>query len=152
MNKKVLTLCVVHQDGKVLLGMKKKGFGMGKWNGFGGKVEAGETVEAAARRELQEEAGIDVTTLEKAGMMLCDIAGEPFVREVHVFRGAGVLGEPVESDEMLPRWFEAAALPFAQMWQSDVTWFPLFLEGKSFRSTIAFDAKHTLLSHAVEPL
>ena len=28
----------------------------GKWNGFGGKVEPGETIEAAAIRELQEEA------------------------------------------------------------------------------------------------
>jgi hypothetical protein len=39
--KKLLTLCIVHQNDKVLLGMKKRGFGMGRWNGFGGKVEAG---------------------------------------------------------------------------------------------------------------
>lgn len=34
----------------VLLGMKKRGFGAGKWNGFGGKVQPGETIEEAARR------------------------------------------------------------------------------------------------------
>jgi len=26
-------------DDQVLLGMKKRGFGEGKWNGFGGKLE-----------------------------------------------------------------------------------------------------------------
>ena len=58
--KKVLTLVVIHQNGKVLLGMKKRGFGMGKWNGFGGKVDQGESIEGAAKREVFEEAGISV--------------------------------------------------------------------------------------------
>jgi hypothetical protein len=37
----------------VLLGRKKRGFGEGYVNGFGGKVEPGETVEAAAAREVR---------------------------------------------------------------------------------------------------
>ena len=57
MNKKILTLCIIHQHSKILLGMKKRGHGVGKWNGFGGKVEKGETIEEAARRETKEEAG-----------------------------------------------------------------------------------------------
>jgi len=40
---------------EVLLGMKKVRFGAGKWNGAGGKVEAGETTEMAAVRETEEE-------------------------------------------------------------------------------------------------
>ena len=55
---KIVTLCLLISDGQVLLGMKKKSFGAGKWNGFGGKVEEGETVEAAAIREMEEESGI----------------------------------------------------------------------------------------------
>lgn len=43
----------------VLLGLKKRGFGTGKWNGFGGKVEPGETIRQAAIREMKEEAGIE---------------------------------------------------------------------------------------------
>lgn len=35
---------------EILLGMKKRGFGMGKWNGFGGKIEGDETTEEGARR------------------------------------------------------------------------------------------------------
>ncbi|GAB1520138.1 Nudix (Nucleoside diphosphate linked moiety X)-type motif 1 [Rhizoctonia solani] len=38
---------------KILLGLKKRGFGIGIYNGFGGKVDVGETVADAALRELQ---------------------------------------------------------------------------------------------------
>lgn len=47
---KVFTLVLVVQPQRILLGMKKRGFGAGRWNGFGGKLQAGETVEQAARR------------------------------------------------------------------------------------------------------
>lgn len=50
LSSKLLTLVMVVQPGRVLLGMKKRGFGVGRWNGFGGKVQAGETIEDAARR------------------------------------------------------------------------------------------------------
>ncbi len=43
---------------KVLLGMKKRGMGQGKWNGFGGKLKPGETIEECALRELEEESGL----------------------------------------------------------------------------------------------
>ena len=42
----------------ICLAMKKRGFGKGRWNGVGGKVEAGETIEAAAMREAREEIGV----------------------------------------------------------------------------------------------
>lgn len=63
LQRKVLTLVFVRrpaaQDaagaaGSVLLGWKKRGFGAFRYNGFGGKVEPGETVAAAAARELLE--------------------------------------------------------------------------------------------------
>lgn len=50
--KKILTLSIITKKGKILLGMKKRGFGVGKWNGFGGKVQHGETLEEAMKREL----------------------------------------------------------------------------------------------------
>jgi 8-oxo-dGTP pyrophosphatase MutT (NUDIX family) len=39
-----------HNDQKILLGLKKRGFGEGKWNGFGGKVHVNETIRQAAVR------------------------------------------------------------------------------------------------------
>lgn len=56
-----LVFCL-RENRHVLLGMKKRGFGKGKWNGFGGKVEQGETMVESAVRELKEEAGITADT------------------------------------------------------------------------------------------
>ena len=47
---KLLTLLFVVESDRVLLGMKKRGFGAGRWNGFGGKVDLDETIEEAAKR------------------------------------------------------------------------------------------------------
>jgi 8-oxo-dGTP diphosphatase len=41
----------------------------GRWNGVGGHVEAGEGLRAAARRELLEEAGLDVADLRLRGVV-----------------------------------------------------------------------------------
>ena len=48
----------VRKDGRVLLGHKRRGMGAGKWNGFGGKREDGETMRECAARELFEESGL----------------------------------------------------------------------------------------------
>ncbi|MDR0650832.1 MAG: NUDIX domain-containing protein [Candidatus Peribacteria bacterium] len=42
-------------QGQLLLAMKKRGFGVGKWSGPGGKVEEGESISQAAVREVEEE-------------------------------------------------------------------------------------------------
>lgn len=53
---------IVSKDGKVLLGLNRKG---GHYEGSyvvpGGGIEEGETKEEALRREMREETGIDVT-------------------------------------------------------------------------------------------
>lgn len=144
---------MVHEKGRVLLSMKKDGFGGGWWNGYGGKVEAEETIEVAARRELKEEAGIDVETLEKAGMLFFDIEGDEKLHECHVFRGSGVVGEPVETAEMItPTWFDVADIPYDKMWKGDDAWMPLFFEGKYVEGVLAFSVKHELLSAAVRAM
>ena len=78
-DKKLLTLVIIHQHPRILLGMKKRGFGAGRWNGFGGKVQEGETVEDAARREVFEEAGIHVDHLEKAGVLRASSSKRSFL-------------------------------------------------------------------------
>ena len=47
---KLLTLAFVMEPKRILLGMKKRGFGMGRWNGFGGKVKTDESIEDGAIR------------------------------------------------------------------------------------------------------
>lgn len=143
--KKVLTLCLLHTDTHVLLGMKKRGFGAGRWNGFGGKVEKGETIEEAARREFLEEAGLEIPILEKAGLMDFEFQGNPEILEVHIFRAREHVGEPKESEEMLPKWFHQDEIPFSEMWPDDPHWMPLFFAGKKFQGKILFGEGDSIL-------
>lgn len=150
--KKVLTLVLVHESPRILLGMKKKGFGEGKWNGFGGKLQPGESIEEAAHRELMEEAGITVKHLEKAGMFTETFGDDPTVLEGHIFRASGISGELTESDEMRPQWFDEALIPFDQMWEPDRLWYPYFLRGEQFHAEFYFADMDTLVSSSIETL
>lgn len=144
MQRKVTTLAIIHEDNRVLLGMKKRGFGVGRWNGFGGKVETGETIEEAAKRETTEEVGIKVSKMEKLGILEFRILGEDFIREVHIFKIHTWRGEPQETEEMKPRWFSSSEIPFASMWADDPYWFPFFLAGKKFTGKAYFPDHSTM--------
>jgi mutator protein MutT len=137
--KKLLTLALVQKDGKVLLGMKKRGFGMGRWNGFGGKVKIGESLKAAAQREVEEEVGIVPLEMEERGVLEFSFENEEKVLEVHVFRVTEYDGEPCESEEMQPQWFMEEDIPYREMWPDDAYWIPLFLDGKRFTGVFHFD-------------
>ena len=125
---------------RVLLGRKLRGFGTGFFNGYGGKVEMGEGVAAAAARELTEEAGIVATDLHRRGTLTFWWADQPAdpAWEVHVFGCTAFTGTPVETDEMAPAWFDAevapdgdqpvSGLPYDRMWADDPLWYRLMLD------------------------
>jgi 8-oxo-dGTP diphosphatase/2-hydroxy-dATP diphosphatase len=147
--KKQLTLCLVCDGSRLLLGMKKRGLGSGRWNGFGGKVEPGETVEDAACRELREECGVEAKGMEKRGVLEFAFKGDPIELEVHVFGATGVSGEPRETDEMRPQWFGLDGIPYDTMWPDDRFWLPLFLEGKKFKGTFLYDGENVILAKSL---
>ena len=149
MNKKILTLCIIHQHPKILLGMKKRGFGEGKWNGFGGKVEKEETIEEATRREMKEEAGIEIGEMNKLGVLEFEFWKNPEISEVHIFYVKEFKGNPAESEEMKPKWFHVNEIPYDQMWSDDKYWFPLFLEEKRFEGKFLFDKSDEIIKYSL---
>lgn len=153
------TLCFVvdgYPPQRVLLGMKKRGFGEGKYNGFGGKIENGEAIAAAAIREMEEESGIRVNNADLQPMARLTFSF-PYKTEwdqvVHVFVASEWQGNPSESEEMRPEWFSVNALPFKQMWADDEHWLPLVLGGKRIDGKFTFKADNeTIESVIITPL
>ncbi|XP_054718725.1 oxidized purine nucleoside triphosphate hydrolase-like [Uloborus diversus] len=142
---KVSSLVLLRKYGSVLLGYKKRGFGAGKWNGFGGKQEQGETMIECARRELMEEAGVAAVDLQKIGYLEFEFIEDPLIMHVHVFSSSSFTGEPQESEEMLPKWFSEKEIPFQEMWADDKEWFPLFLKGLKFKGYFKFSDLETIV-------
>ncbi len=144
---KKATICFCLRDGNVLLAMKRQSFGSGKWNGYGGKVDEGESPRAAVIRELREESGLVAheDDLMQVGRIKFFFEDEPKF-ECHVYVLHAWEGEPVDSDEMHDaRWFPVSTLPFAQMWPADAVWIPLILAGECIDAKVVYSADGTSL-------
>lgn len=148
--QKIFTLCIVHDEGRVLLGMKKRGFGMDKWNGFGGKIQEEETIEQAAIRELQEEANITPTKMEKVGKLNFKFLDTGKEMDVTVFSVTDFDGIPSETEEMRPHWFNKSEIPYDKMWSDDKYWLPLLFAGKKFNGNFEYTDYNIMLSHELE--
>ena len=138
-----VTLCFLLRGNEVLLAMKKRDFGVGRWNGFGGKRQhEDETVERIAIRELEEESGIVVVeaALERVADIDFYFAVKPeWNQHVHVFFVREWSGEPRETDEMRPQFFPIDAVPYGpEMWPEDVKWMPRIFAGEVLRGSILF--------------
>lgn len=149
--KKVLTLCLLVENGKILLGMKKRGWGENRWNGFGGKVEESESIEESAKREILEESGLKAKNIEERGVIEFTYLDTGKIIEVHIFNILDYEGEPKESEEMKPQWFEIIDIPFDKTWPDDIYWMPLFLSEKKFKGEFIFKDTNTILEHNINP-
>ncbi len=138
-------LGIILDNDKILLGMKKRGFGEGWYNGLGGKVKDLETIEQALERECLEEAGISIREYQKRGEIQFHFPDKDI--EVSVYAITTYNGTPKESEEMKWEWFPISEIPYNKMWPADRHWLPVFLEGKRFSGEVTFDANKRVISY-----
>lgn len=153
MSPQHVTLAFLVRDDQVLLAEKKRGFGVGLWNGVGGKVEPGEALAAALVRECEEEIGIVPTGYRTvAEHDFRQVEGpNPWHLYAHVHLCHAWSGQPRETDEMArPRWFPLDAIPYDRMWSDDMHWLPQVLRGRTVLGRFTFDAQDRMLTHRVE--
>lgn len=154
--KKVMTLCFLvrtAEDGTklVCLAEKRRGFRQGKLNGYGGKLEEGETLEACALRETADESGIVPLQMHKVAEVYFYDPG--LTHECHVFVCEQWEQEPRDTDEMIfPHWYRLDEVPFERMGQADPLWIPPVLRGERIRATFHYDENNIMFNHVIQLL
>lgn len=105
---------VVVRDGKVLLDLRRGSHGAGAWAPPGGHLEWGESVENCARREVEEETGLNLGVVRQ-GPYTNDVMaaeGKHYVTcfvEAEVLAGEARVLEPTKCECW--GWFEWSAMP-----------------------------------------
>ena len=142
------TLLFVCRDRDVLLIHKKTGFGRGKINAPGGRIEAGETPYDAAVREVREEVLVTPIGAYRCGELFFQFL-DGFTIHGVVYRADDFEGEPAETEEARPFWNATDAMPYDRMWPDDACWVPHVFARRSFVGRFVFDGE-TMLDHVVE--
>jgi 8-oxo-dGTP pyrophosphatase MutT (NUDIX family) len=148
------TLCFLLKDNEILLAMKKRGFGQGRWNGAGGKFdpEKGDrSILEAAVRETKEEIGVKIKNPEKTAIFHFRFADKPeWDQDVSLFLAKDWKGEPKESEEMMPKWFKTDKIPYKEMWPDDTHWLPHILAGKKLEADFLFGDGDKILDYNIK--
>ena len=141
------------EEKQILLAMKKRGFGKGRWNGVGGKLQGEETIREAVLRETEEEISVRVHPANLTQVAILDFSfthAPDWNQQVHVFFVTKWEGEPCESEEMRPKWFPTTHLPFADMWPDDIFWLPEVIAGERIRAAFVFGENDTITHQNIE--
>lgn len=149
---KLATLCYLKKDGCTLMVHRvKKANDMhqGKWNGLGGKLHAGETPEACAIREIEEECGLRVTNPILKGILTFPAFDDIEDWYCFVFVAREFTGEQISnSPEGILRWVPDAELSGLSLWAGDRIFLP-WLEQPGFFSGEFVYEHGELIRHSV---
>lgn len=141
------TLMFVCEGDRVLLIRKKRGFGMGKVNGPGGKLDPGESELDCAVRETFEELGVHAQDPVKRGELWFQFV-DGLAMHVAVFHSLSYKGAVTETEEAEPLWTPIDAIPFERMWADDQHWLHRMLTGsENFMGRFTFDGDAMLWHH-----
>lgn len=125
-------------------GQKRPDFHEGKWNGLGGKCEKDESPWEAARREVREESGLDLSPAQFNLLGVLQFPNfKPHKNEdwiVFVFTGkvTSLESQQIKSacDEGSLHWVPNKDLLSLNLWPGDVEFLPYVLESKPFAGTL----------------
>ena len=148
---KLATLCYVKQNNKTLMIHRIKKVNdihQGKWNGLGGKLEAGESPEQCIIREVKEECGLEIIQPRYHGLLVfVNFKQDDWY--VWVFSADRFSGELLgTSDEGNLEWVADENVSKLNLWPSDQIFLPWLKSEKIFSARFQY-AGDEMLGHEV---
>ncbi len=130
------SLCYIEQGGRYLMlhrTKKKQDPNAGKWIGVGGKFEDGESPEECARREVEEETGLSLSSLSLRGIVtfVSDVCQTEYM---FLFTADQFTGELRTCDEGELAWIEKEKVLSLPLWEGDRVFLRLICEESPFFS------------------
>ena len=133
------TECYIRQNGKTLMlyrNKKENDINEGKWIGFGGKFEPGESPEECLLREIKEEIGVTLTEYKMRGVvtfLTIDKPDDPMY--LFVYTASAFTGEiKKQCDEGMPEWVDDNKILGLDLWEGDKIFWEWILGGGPFFS------------------
>ena len=122
----VSAVALIDRDGRVLLAQRPEGKSMaGLWEFPGGKVEPGETPEAALVRELHEELGIETWSSCLAPLTFASHSYPEFHLLMPLFACRKWQGQPQSKEGQALKWVRPAELRSYPMPPADLPLIPI---------------------------
>lgn len=138
------TLCYIKNEGKTLMLhriKKENDYHEGKWNGLGGKMEAGETPEDCVIREVKEESGLDIVDPRMKGIITFPNFDGVNDWLVFLFTADRFSGEMIDSAEGHLKWIDDDKLKDLKLWEGDYIFMEWMTMEKFFSAKFIYKEK-----------
>ena len=149
MDKDVIdtTMIYLKKDDSYLLlfrNKKKNDINEGKWIGVGGHREPNETIDECAIREVKEETGLDVHSLECAGEVL--FVDENLKMMMYLYEITDFSGTLIECNEGDLKWIPIKDIYNYPMWEGDKLFLPKVINHEPYFKMVLTSSHDKLIS------
>jgi len=152
-SKIISTCCYIRNKGKLLFlhRVKKEGLNNRQfYRGIGGKSEQGESPIDCVKREVKEEAGIEINPVWKGILTISKPSGNDW--EAHIFIAEDFNGELIGSPEGELIWIDEAEAQSLEMPEGDKKLLPLLFNNRIFHAHAKYDDYKNLVSLKVDDI
>lgn len=128
------TTCYIEKDGKYLMlhrVKKENDMNKDKWIGVGGKFEEGESPEECVIREVKEETGFYLKSINLR-CIVTYVSNEYETEQMYVFTSTEFEGELIECNEGNLEWIDKEKITSLNIWEGDKIFIDKIHKGDSF--------------------